>query len=227
MTNQTGKTTKNDIAHSLTKGGLGMIPVIGSLASEIFGLIVTPPLEKRRAEWMNEVAEKLKELETNGQIDFSELKENAQFIDVVLQATTYALKTSEEEKISSFRNALLNTAKGDSPDKTKCQIFLNQIDKFTSWHIRILNLIDGPRDWFERAGKRPPNYMMGSISSMLKEAFPELKDEDELIAIIWNDLGNIGFHRTSGVNTSMTGDGVLSDRTTPLAKEFIEFITIE
>lgn len=228
MTNQSGKTTNKDIAHSLTKGGLGMIPVIGALASEIFGLVVTPPLEKRRAEWMNEIAEKLKELETNRQINLEELKENSQFIDVVLQATAYALKTSEQEKIKAFRNALLNTATGDYPDKTKCQIFLNQIDKFTSWHIRILNLIDSPKEWFERAGKNLPNYnMRGSISSMLKEAFPELKGEDELINIIWNDLGSIGFHRTSDVNTSMTGSGVLSGRTTPLAKEFIKFITIE
>ena len=62
MTDKTNKTTAKDIAHSLVKGGLDAIPVVGSLATEIFGLIVTPPLEKRRAEWMNEIAAKLKEL---------------------------------------------------------------------------------------------------------------------------------------------------------------------
>lgn len=50
MTNNINKTTKGDLAHSLTKCEPGAIPVIGSLATEIFSLIVTPHLEKRRAE---------------------------------------------------------------------------------------------------------------------------------------------------------------------------------
>jgi hypothetical protein len=225
MTDKINKTTIGDVAHSLTKGGLGAIPVIGSLATEIFGLIVTPPLEKRRAEWMNEIADKLKLLEENRKIDFQELQNNEQFIDVVLQATTLALKTSEKEKLNAFQNAVLNTASGESPDQTVSQIFLNQLDSFTTWHIKILKFIDSPRQWFQKANRTPPSYMAGSISSVIKEAFPELKNQDHLLDLIWNDIGTAGFHRTSGIKTTMTGDGVLSDRTTPLGKQFIEFIS--
>lgn len=227
MTEKIDKTSKKDIGHSIVKGGLGAIPLIGSLAAEIFGLVVTPPLEKRRAEWMNEVAEKLKELENKRNIDFNELKDNEQFIDVMLQATTYALKTSEKKKIESFRNAVINTATGDTPDQTKSQIFLNQIDKFTTWHIIILEFIDSPRNWFKKIGKTPPNYMGGSIHSVILEAFPEMKNQDELLDIIWEDLKQTGFHKTSGLKTMMTGDGVLSDRTTSLGKEFLAFIKNE
>jgi hypothetical protein len=218
------KITKKDIAHSLTKGGLGTIPVIGSLASEIFGLVVTPPLEKRRAEWMNEIAEKLKELQNKREIDLNELKEDEQFIDVVLQATTYALKTSEKKKIECFRNAILNTATGESPDKTKSQIFLNQLDKFTEWHIIILDFIDSPINWFEKKKKTPPNYMGGSIYTLIIETFPELKGQDELLDIIWDDLKMTGFHKAGGLKTMMTGNGILSDRTTAFGKEFLDFI---
>lgn len=225
MTETTNKTTGKDVAHSLVKGGLGAIPVIGSFAAEIFGLVVTPPLDKRRAEWMNNVAEKLKELEDKNLVNIEKLQSNDQFIDVVLQATTYALKTSEKEKIKAFRNAILNTAIGDSPDKTISQIFLNQLDSFTVWHIKILNFIDSPRQWFKKFNKLPPSYMAGSISRVLEEAFPELKNQDALLDIIWNDLMRAGFHKTSGLMTTMTGDGVLSDRTTALGKEFIAFIT--
>lgn len=227
MTDKTNKTTAKDIAHSLVKGGLGAIPVVGSLATEIFGLIVTPPLEKRRAEWMNEIAAKLKELEENKIINFEELQNNEQFIDVVLQATTLALRTSEKEKIKAFQNAVLNTASGDSPDQTLSQIFLNQLDSFTTWHIKVLKFIDSPKLWFERAGKTPPSYMAGSISAVIKEAFPELKNQDDLLDLIWNDLSTAGFHRTSGIKTTMSGDGVLSERTTTIGKQFIEFITNE
>ncbi len=225
MTNKVNKTTKKDIAHSLAKGGLGTIPVIGSLASEIFGLVVTPPLEKRRAEWMNEVAEKLKELENKQEIDFDKLKENEQFIDVVLQATTFALKTSEKRKIECFRNAIINTALGDSPEKTRSQIFLNQLDKFTTWHILILDFIDSPNKWFEKNSKTPPSLIMGSLYSLIIDAFPELKGQDELLNIIWSDLESTGFHNSGNLKTMMSGNGVFSNRTSKIGKEFIKFIT--
>lgn len=222
---ETNGTTGKDIAHSLVKGGLGAIPVIGSLAAEVFGLLVTPPLDKRRAEWMNEVAQKLKNLEERKEIDFEELQNNDQFIDVVLQATSYALKTSESEKIKAFQNAIINTATGDTPDKTISQIFLNQLDSFTVWHIKILKFIDDPRMWFQKAGKTPSSFISGNISSILLEAFPELKNNKDVLNIIWIDLRNAGFHTTGDLNTVMTDIGVLSSKTTNLGKKFIEFIT--
>jgi hypothetical protein len=224
MADKKNKLTKNDIGHSIVKGGLGAIPVIGSLASEIFGLVVTPPLERRRAEWMNEVAEKLNDLKENKKIDFDKLIDNDQFIDVVLQATTFAIKTSEKMKIEYFRNAILNTATGDMPDKTKNHIFLNQLDKFTALHITILDFIDSPRSWFNKVGKTPPNYLAGSLFNLIIEAFPELKNQDELLDIIWDDLKMTGFHKTGELKAVITGDGVLSDRTTSFGKEFLAFI---
>jgi hypothetical protein len=91
---------------------------------------------------MTEVGERLKALKEDGQIDLSTLGENEQFIDAVLVATSYALKTSEQEKIKAFQNAILNSAHGQAIDKTKSQVFLNLLDSFTVWHIRILHFID-------------------------------------------------------------------------------------
>jgi hypothetical protein len=227
MTDNINQTTKLDIVHSVVKGGLGGIPVIGSLASEIFGLIVTPPLEKRRATWMNEIASKLKELEEKNLLVIDNLINNEQFLDVVLQATTHALKTSEEEKILAFQNAILNTALGQTPDKTVSQIYLNKLDSFTIWHIKILKFLDNPRQWFKIAQIQPPNLLMGTISHSIFLAFPELKNEDELLEIIWNDLSSSGFHNSGGLKTMMSGDGVLSERTTNFGKEFLKFISKE
>lgn len=226
MNDKINKTKTRDVAHSLAKGGLGVVPFVGSLASELFSLIVIPPIEKRRAEWMNEIESKLKALEDKKFLDINRLKDNDQFIDVVLHATTYALKTSEKEKILAFQNAILNTAIGEAPEKTISQIFLNQLDNFTVWHIRILKFIDNPKQWFENANMQPPSLIMGSISNVIKCAFPELKNQDELLDIIWNDLSKAGFHRTSGIKTIMGGDGTLNERTTSFGKEFLKFITI-
>ncbi|WP_231490309.1 hypothetical protein [Pedobacter sp. Leaf170] len=116
------KSTKEDIAHAVVKAGLGRIPILGSAATELFGLVV-PPLDKRRQEWMNDVAEKLKLLEQNNQVDFKSLSQNEQFVDTITQATSIARRTSEQEKIIALKNAVTNTALEEAPDKTKSQIF--------------------------------------------------------------------------------------------------------
>jgi len=46
----TNEPTNEDVANSIVKGVLGAIPIVGALATELFGLIVVPPLEKRRVE---------------------------------------------------------------------------------------------------------------------------------------------------------------------------------
>src|SRR5690554_3700290 len=219
------KTSKEDILYAAVKAGLGSIPVLGSAATELFGLVVTPPLDKRRQEWMNEVAEKLKALEENNQVDYSKLSQNEQFIDTIIQATTIAIKTSEKEKIVALRNAVTNTALDEAPEKTKSQIFLNLVDSFTVWHLKILTFFDNPKAWFQRAGQSPPNLMMGNMFSVLKSAYPSLAGQDELVDLIWNDLHNAGLHNTSGLKTMMSGDGALAERTTELGKEFIQFIS--
>ncbi|MEZ0611018.1 hypothetical protein ACAW74_21070 [Fibrella sp. WM1] len=219
------KTSKEDIAYAVVKAALGCIPVLGSAATEVFGLVVTPPLDKRRQEWMNEVAEKLKFLEQNNQIDFSSLSQNDKFIDTIIQATTIAIKTSEQKKILALRNAVINTALNETPDKTKSQIFLNFVDTFTVLHLTILTFFNNPRAWFEKNGQTPPNLMIGSMSSVLKAAFPSLVGQDELVDLIWNDLHNTGLHNSSGLKSIISGDGALAERTTQLGKEFIGFIT--
>jgi len=221
------KPTAGDYTFALTKGGLGAIPIVGSISSELLGLLVTPPLEKRRQDWMTEVGARLKELEENSKIDLSSLADNEQFIDTVLVATTLALKTSEKEKIKAFQNAILNTALGESPDKTKGQIFLNLLDTFTVWHIKILHFIDNPTKWFENTGQNPPSFMMGSLSSVLTKAFPPLSGQQELLDVIWRDLHDNGFHNTSGLMTTMSGNGLLTNRTTQLGQEFLKFISTQ
>lgn len=217
-----------DLAHRLAKKYADKLPDNKKELSKYYDSIIQSlfnSLVKIDEPEIFKIAEKLKELEDKQEIDFNELKGNEQFIDVVLQATTLALKTNEKKKIECFRNAILNTAIGDSPDNTKSQIFLNQLDKFTSWHIVILDFIDSPNEWFKKMGKTQPSFMMGSLHSAIIAAFPELKKQDELLDIIWNDLESTGFHKSGGLKTMMSGNGVLSDRTTQLGREFLEFIS--
>jgi hypothetical protein len=219
------KETKDDISYSIAKAALGSIPIVGAAASELLQLLVTPPLEKRRNEWMIEVGEKLKQLEQKEELDLTKLASNDVFIDVVLQTTQLALLTSEKEKIQYFKNVILNSAVEENPNITEVHIFLNFISTFTVWHIKILKLFDNPEDWFKKNGKSMPSYMAAGLSNVLEEAYPELTGKRDLYDLIWDDLSRAGLHKTSGLHTTMTGSGLMVQRTTPFGKEFLEFIT--
>lgn len=219
------KLTVKDGLHTAIKAGLSAIPVLGSAASEVFSLVVASPLEKRRTEWMNDVAESLKKLEEAGRVDFSDLMKNEQFIDVIIHASSLAVKNSDQEKLQALRNAVMNTALEVATDKTKSQIFLNLIDQFTVWHLKVLVFINDPKKWFDKAGKKPPNLMMGSLASVLQAAYPELMKERELADLIWKDLHDAGLHRSSELSTLMSGNETLASRTTRFGKEFLSLIT--
>lgn len=219
------KITSKDLLYTSIKATIGSVPIIGSAASEFFGLLLTSPLEKRRQTWMEEVANKLIELQDKGQFNINELTKNDQFIDVILQATNLAIKNSEDEKLDALKNAVINTASIECPDKIKTHIFLNMIDQFTVWHIKILKLYDDPKNWFDSNEQTLPNLMMGSLSSVLKSAYPEMAQEGELIKLIWQDLHDAGMHNSTEMNTMMSGDSIFSSRTTKLGKEFLKYIS--
>lgn len=224
-TKKSVKPIKADIAYSIVKAGLGSIPIAGAVASELLTLLITPPLERRRSEWMDELGERLRKLEQEKGLDLASLRENDLFIDTVLYATQLALRTSEQEKIEYLRNAIVNTALGDTPDQSLTKMFLNLIDEFTVWHIRILTLFDDPQSWYIESGKELPKLLIGTLSSVLTEAYPELKSKTDFCNLIWDDLNRAGLHQSGSLQTMMSGNGVLESRTTVFGKQFLEYIS--
>ena len=65
-----------DAVHAVARAGLGAIPVAGAAASELLIAIVSPPLEKRRSEWMAEVGEALRKLEEQMGVVLESLQTN-------------------------------------------------------------------------------------------------------------------------------------------------------
>lgn len=218
------KKTKGDYLIAATRAGLGMIPLAGAATSELLHLIVTPPLEKRRIEWMTEVGERLTKLEEKLSFNLENLRENEIFIDTVLQTTQFAIRTSEKEKIQLYQNALINTALGDTPEKAEIQIFLNLIESFTIWHIKILKLFNDPKDWFEKNNKSIPSFISAGLSSILEEAYPELKNKNDFYNLIWNDLFRAGLHNSGSLQAILSSSGLTTGRTTDLGRRFLNFI---
>jgi len=212
---QMPKQCKSDVAYAITKAGLSAIPIIGSPAAELFHLLIQPPLEKRRIEWMSSVGEKLIELETKG-FKLEDLQSDQQFVSAVMHASQVALRTHQEGKLDALRNAIVNIAQGQAPEDTLQHIFLDLVDSFTELHLRILKIFQKPLS--------PPNILMGNLSLVLEHIIPELRGHDELYDQIWKDLYSRGLVNTDGLNGIMSVHGLTQKRTSSLGDSFIRFI---
>ena len=217
------KKKAKDIAYALAKAGIGSIPLAGAAAAEIFGLIIMPPLEKRRNEWMNSIGNRLLELEAAQKLDFKTLRENEIFIDIVLQTTQLALKTSEREKLKIYQNIIFNSAKGDMPDLSETQFFLRLIDSYTSWHIKLLVFFYNPEGWFINNNKKAPNFGGRIIFSIILEAYPELENKKEFCSVIMDEMSRIGLHHSpSRIMESSHSIDIIT--ITDFGKRFLNFI---
>lgn len=214
-----------DRAHSIARAGIGSIPIVGAAATELFQMVITPSLEKRRNEWMNSVAEALERLEERGHIRVEDLASNEAFLDTVLHASQAALRNAQEEKREALRNAVLNSALPHPPDESFQQMFVEWIDSLTVWHLRILKLLDDPQRWFREQNRQPPEYTIaGHLADLLGKAYPELQNQRILCDQIGKDLYSRGLSRTEHFHAMTSGSGMYAQRTTELGHAFLNFI---
>ena len=220
------KPTGKDYVYDLTRAGLGSIPCLGAAATELFQMVVSPSLEKRRVEWMNELAEAVRALEEKERCRIEDLASNEKFINVLMEASNAAIRNSSAEKRAALRNAVLNSALPNPPEESRRQMFVQWIDSLSVWHLRILRLLADPSGWFQENKRQPPQYVMtSSLSGLITTAYPELNNQRDLYDLIGKDLFNRGLIRTEGFHTMMSASGVWENRATELGKQFILFIT--
>jgi hypothetical protein len=216
--------TSGDHAHAIVKAGLTAIPVVGGPASELFASLVTPPLERRRCVWMADVDERLTRLEAKG-LDLTALSDNDDFIDIAMIASAAAVKTASEVKRAALRNAIINTASGQTPGESLAQVFISLIDSFTEWHLRILLLFQGPAEWSRSNGNDFGSLVASGLPDILEGAFPELEDQRPFYDQVWRDLYQAGLvDKRSFSSTTMSHSEAMLKRTSALGDSFLKFI---
>jgi hypothetical protein len=217
--------TRVDTVLAFVRAGVSLIPGVGSPAVELMTLVVTPPIEKRRNEWMEEVADKLCQLQEEEKLRIEDLPSNDAFIDTVLHATQAAVRTTSECKRTALRNAVLNSALPHPPDETKRQIFIRLVDECTEWHLRILDVMHDPVVWFTSRNRAVPQFhFTGSLERLLHEAYPEAKQQGDLLNLIAKDLHSRGLLGPAGLRGMMSAQGATDRQTTALGTEFLDFI---
>jgi hypothetical protein len=202
------------------RAAVAMVPVPG--LDGLLEMIISPPLARRRSEWERDVVAAIRQLESERGIKPEQLQDNPAFIDAVLTAFPLAVKTSQHAKRAALRNAVINAALPGAPEVAVQQMFFALVDRFTEWHLRILKIFRDPATW--RNAEGVPLRPAGSLSTLIEQAYPELRGRPELRDQIWSELGAAGLHRSGGLNTTMTPDGTMSARTTEHGNQFLDFI---
>jgi hypothetical protein len=223
---QIPKKSTGDIAHAAVKAAISAIPIAGAPAAEIFALVVTPPLEKRRDEWIESIGEGLKELaqKVDG-FKLGDLAKNEAFITTVTHASQAAIRNHQNEKLEALRNVVLNAALPNPPEQDMQLVFLAYVDTLTTWHLTILKFLDDPKEWGMKHGITYPEWPMGSINTALEYAFPELRGKRETNDVFIRDLYSRGLITTDSLHTTISGVGILASRTTAMGKQFLAFIS--
>ena len=210
---KTPKRDAGDVIHAITRAGLGAIPYAGAAASELLNLIVTPSLEKRRNQWMEEIGKGLGALEEKMGVVLESLQENDGFIGTAIEATRIAIKTINREKREALKSAILNSALPNPPDESLQQMFLFLIDTMSVWHLKVLELCKVQVKYMDI----PEGDLAASMDHLGSE-FSELREKG-FFMFVWNDLSS-----KSLIATERSDNGVITHRTTEIGNLFLDFI---
>jgi len=218
-----------DYAHAGVRAGLSTAPFLGGPLAEFFSMIITPPLEKRRTDWLIDIFTRLKQLEEKVEgFKIENLAENEIFISTLLYATQVAMRTHLREKLDALKNAVINSAVKLPIDENLQLIFLNLVDRYTPWHLIILHFLDDPRKYGVRNNISYPSWSMGGTSAVLESAIPELKGKRDFYDQIVKELYSNGLlNSDTFLHTTMTDQGMFASRTTAMGKQFLAFISLK
>jgi hypothetical protein len=108
-----------------------------------------------------------------------------------------------------------------APEESEQQIFfLNLIERFTEWHLRILRWAAAPAPRNESTLHEPAT----SLSQQLERRITQLRGRREFYDILWRDLHAGHLVAQNNLQTMMSYDGVTHDQRTDFGRAFAKFI---
>lgn len=222
------KLSSGDYAHTTVKSLLSLTPVLGGTAAEFLSLVVSPPLEKRRDEWLTEIHDRLVSLEENIEgLNIVNLSENENFISILLYATQSAMRTHQKEKLDALKNVVVNSILVPDIDENMQMIFINIIDRYTPWHLIILDVLHDPDKFGRKNGIKYPYWNFGAKSTVLEYALHELTGKEEFYDQIVRDLYNNGLIKSTSLHVTVSGNELFQSNTTKMGKDFLKFINTD
>lgn len=207
---------------AVVRAALGSVPVAGAALQELFAAIVTPPLERRRNDWMESVGEKLVRLEEEHRTQLDSLSDNESFISVVMNATNAALRTHDETKLNALRNAVSNAACSDAPEDSLQLQFVAMVDQLSGWHLRLLEYLCDPTKYIP-ATHPLWTAPLRDIVPGVEAHIPELGGRRDVILQLYEELyvRRLVLTRNPKVLPGLTA---LGKRASPLGEALVDYV---
>jgi hypothetical protein len=112
--------------------------------------------------------ERVVKLERESRLRIDDLRENEEFVSTVVQACHIAARSHQREKADALRNAVLNAAIGAAPEDSKREMFLEFVDTFTVWHLKVLAFLNKPVGWVDKHGSHAQyNVVCNTVEAAL------------------------------------------------------------
>jgi hypothetical protein len=205
-----------DHIHLGARMALSAIPGFGGPALELFNRLIAPPIQRRRDAWLTDLAGRFKELEEKERLCLQDLVKSEEFISTLMQASMAAVRNHQREKLEALRNAVLNTALGETPEDSKRELFLTFVDSFTVWHLRIL------QEFLRH--DHEVKTSVNDITELAQNLIPEIRGQPALADVVVDDLcrkGLLFWNRQLGATYIRPG----TTQVTKLGLDFLRFVS--
>jgi hypothetical protein len=213
-----------DVVRAGIDTGLQLVPG-GGLVLPFLQLLVATPLEKRRDAWIQDLADRVAELENGGQLLYSDLEDNEPFATAVYHGVRAAISTSAHEKHEALRNAALNSALQLQPENDLFEMFLRYLSDFTPVHIKLLMLYDDPGARLQERGLEVEPVIAVARWHLVELCLPELAGYKDTASQAWEELRDRGLVQATSLDIMGTAQGLESSLTSSLGKQFVAFIS--
>jgi hypothetical protein len=209
-----------DLARAGLEKIVESVPIVGPVATLIFGQFFAPAFQRRRDDWFRELADDFDKQFPGGQFDWAAASQDEGFVSAVFSATQAAIRDSSEEKRRYLRNALLRVAAGKGPSPDQQATFFRIVEDLTASHVRLLDFFWRATQLLtEKVGRNTQPY--GSFLRVLQEVDPDLARQTEFVEMMVRDLQGRGLIKTNTINTPYPQ----GSQATNIGIQFLTFLT--
>ena len=212
----------------VVKIALGFVPWVGGALAEVVGHL-NNDLARRQEFWMVQVSEAINTLQKRSGLTVDELMKNEAFTSFLLQATPIALRSHQNAKISTLKNALASVASSKFSDEDLAFQFLRYIDELTVSHVNILHVISNKADAFRevKSMQQAFEYLrqeeFGDISPLIARTY--LRDLDARGLVNAIDLEDLPDFESRAVYIAAEQSDRHPLQLTELGERFLAFVS--
>jgi hypothetical protein len=182
----------------------------------LFKLVWPPGIERRNAEWREEVGRAIADVCGKLNKQPEELSKDDRFLDAISRATAAALKDHRRERWKLLHNGLVNSALPPPLDEDLQQVFFQFLDELTLAHIAMLKAIDSPYD---------PEVAGISTVEFVKRRLGKTATDEPMLRGFLDQLEARRLLRSSSPRTPVGAGPFGQTSFTEMGKQFLAFVS--